>query len=199
MFRSSAGRAARPGWSLGGILFQAASVLDGVDGEMARATFRTSPPGRDAGQRGRHRHQPAVRLGDHRAPRAARRRLDRLDRRLGGRSCRCSAALLIAWRSRARRAARSASTCSRRSGAASAGLADLVYWAVQTLTGRDCFAFLFMVLIIAGLERIALSIFAGRRRDLVPLCAASRLLPRARARFAAQHRFLTSPGIVTSV
>lgn len=29
----------------GGILFQAASVLDGVDGEMARATFRTSARG----------------------------------------------------------------------------------------------------------------------------------------------------------
>ena len=35
-----------PGLILGAILFQAASVLDGVDGEMARATFRaTSPDG----------------------------------------------------------------------------------------------------------------------------------------------------------
>jgi len=33
------------GLILGGILFQTASVLDGVDGEMARATFRTSKSG----------------------------------------------------------------------------------------------------------------------------------------------------------
>ena len=37
--------AARRGSMLGGILFQAASILDGVDGEMARATFRTSTAG----------------------------------------------------------------------------------------------------------------------------------------------------------
>jgi phosphatidylglycerophosphate synthase len=35
------------GWGLiaGGLLFQAASIFDGVDGEMARATFRSSPAG----------------------------------------------------------------------------------------------------------------------------------------------------------
>ena len=32
---------------------------------------------------------------------------------------------------------------------------------MQALTGRDCFAFLFMVLTIIGLERVALGIFAG--------------------------------------
>jgi len=41
------------------------------------------------------------------------------------------------------------------------GVVDLIYWAVQTLTGRDCFAFLFMVLIIFGQERTALGIYAG--------------------------------------
>jgi phosphatidylglycerophosphate synthase len=34
-----------PGLILGGILFHAASVLDGVDGEIARATYRSSPAG----------------------------------------------------------------------------------------------------------------------------------------------------------
>ena len=36
---------------------------------------------------------------------------------------------------------------------ASAGTVDLIYWAVQVMTGRDCFAFLFMVLTLVGLER----------------------------------------------
>ncbi|MEA3001068.1 MAG: 1L-myo-inositol 1-phosphate cytidylyltransferase / CDP-L-myo-inositol myo-inositolphosphotransferase [Sphingomonadales bacterium] len=34
-----------PGLIAGGILFHAASVLDGVDGEIARATYRSSPAG----------------------------------------------------------------------------------------------------------------------------------------------------------
>src|SRR3954463_14276987 len=34
-----------PGLIVGGLLFQTASILDGVDGEMARATFRTSAEG----------------------------------------------------------------------------------------------------------------------------------------------------------
>jgi hypothetical protein len=41
------------------------------------------------------------------------------------------------------------------------GPVDLIYWLVQTLSSRDCFAFLFMVLILVGLEWVALSIFAG--------------------------------------
>jgi hypothetical protein len=49
----------------------------------------------------------------------------------------------------------------KRSGTRIRSFVDLVYWAVQTLTGRDCFAFLFMVLILAGLERTAISIYAG--------------------------------------
>ncbi len=34
-----------PGLALGGVLFQAASILDGVDGELARAAYRTSVKG----------------------------------------------------------------------------------------------------------------------------------------------------------
>ena len=36
----------KTGLILGGILFQAASVIDGVDGEMARATFRATDFGK---------------------------------------------------------------------------------------------------------------------------------------------------------
>ena len=71
------------GLVLGGLLFHAASVLDGVDGEMARATLRTSPSGATL--------DSAVDLATnflflagitvHLA--LARRRRDRLDRRLG--------------------------------------------------------------------------------------------------------------------
>ena len=35
----------QPGLLAGGLLFQAASIFDGVDGEVARATFRSSPAG----------------------------------------------------------------------------------------------------------------------------------------------------------
>jgi hypothetical protein len=41
------------------------------------------------------------------------------------------------------------------------GVIDLVYWVVQLLTGRDCFALLFMLLTLFGFEREALCIFAG--------------------------------------
>ena len=52
---------------------------------------------------------------------------------------------------------RSASTCSSARGRSHRRSVDLIYWVVQMLTGRDFFAFLFMVLILVGLERVALS------------------------------------------
>jgi phosphatidylglycerophosphate synthase len=146
------------GLLLGGILFHASSVLDGVDGEMARATFRTSPSGatldsvvdiatnlifvsalsvnlalRDGGAIGW--------IGG----------LAVLQAVLGG--------SLIAWRVRAGGAPLGFDLFKR--SVRIRGAFDLIFWTVQTLTGRDCFAFLFMVLIIAGLERVALGIFAG--------------------------------------
>ena len=53
---------------------------------------------------------------------------------------------------------------------------------MQTLTGRDCFAFLFMVLILAGLERIALSHLSRASATLwflYVLIDAASALPRA--------------------
>ena len=183
-WRSSSSRCSllggEAGLIAGAILFQAASILDGVDGEMARATWRSSPAGatldsvvdiatnllfvsaltvnlalRDGGAIGWIGGLGADRLG-------ARRPADR--------ACGCA---------RRRRAARLRSA--QAAGGADGGLVDLVYWVVQVLTGRDCFAFLFMVLILAGLERTALIIYRGGRHDLVSLCAAARCssVPRA--------------------
>ena len=68
-------------------------------------------------------------------------------------------AMLIAWRVRADGAPLGFDLLKRRGRIRN--VADLVFWVVQTLSSRDCFAFLFMVLILAGAERIALFIFAG--------------------------------------
>jgi len=147
------------GLILGGILFHVASVLDGVDGEMARATWRTSASGatldsivdiatnllfvsgltinlalRDGGLIG-WIGAWAVILSI-----------------VGG--------ALIASRSRAGDRAIGFDLLKRREHRVT-GPFDLIYWAVQTLTGRDCFAFLYMTLILVGLERVALYIYAG--------------------------------------
>lgn len=147
------------GLLLGGILFQTASVLDGVDGEMARATFRTSPAGAtldsivDIGTNlifvASLTVNLALRDGDEIGWIGA---LAVTQAILGG--------ALIAWRGRTAGASLGFDLFKKRSLRIRSAF-DLVYWIVQTLTGRDCFAFLFMVLIIAGLERTALSIFAG--------------------------------------
>ena len=63
---------------------------------------------------------------------------------------------------------------------------------MQTLSSRDCFAFLFMVLILAGLERTALSIFAGVT-TLWFLYVLASLIPHPARLSAAQHRRLTFP------
>lgn len=147
------------GLVIGGILFQSASILDGVDGEMARATWRSTPAGasldstvdiatnllfvsaltanlawRDGGAIGW----------------------------IGGWAVLLSivGGALIARRVRAGGAPLGFDHFKRRSHHIRSPI-DLIYLAVQTLTGRDCFAFLFMILIFAGLERIALQIYAS--------------------------------------
>jgi hypothetical protein len=60
---------------------------------------------------------------------------------------------------------------------------DLIYWAVQTLTGRDVFAFLFMVLIIVGLAHVALMIFAFVGTVWILYVFLTLFLPRASAGF----------------
>lgn len=147
-----------PGLVLGGILFQSASVLDGVDGEMARATFRTSPAGAALDSAvdiatnlifvSAFTVNLALRDGDEIGWIGAWAVTLSI---LGG--------LLIARRVRAGGAPLGFDLFKR--SARVRGVVDLIYWAVQTLTGRDCFAFLYMVLIIVGLERTALMIYAG--------------------------------------
>jgi 1L-myo-inositol 1-phosphate cytidylyltransferase / CDP-L-myo-inositol myo-inositolphosphotransferase len=146
------------GLLLGGILFHSASVLDGVDGEMARATFRTTPSGAAL--------DSAIDMATNLLFIGA------VSAHLGWRDgdaigwiggwallVGILGSLLIARRVRAEGATLSFDMF-KRSGPVR-GLADGIYWIVQTLSSRDCFAFLFMVLIILGLERVALSILSG--------------------------------------
>jgi phosphatidylglycerophosphate synthase len=147
-----------PGLIVGGMLFQAASILDGVDGEMARATFRASSQGAtlDSIVDIATNLLFVAALTAHLALR------DGPDIGwIGGWAVLISilGGLLIARRVRIGGGPIGFDLL-KRSGRIG-GPVDLVYWAVQTLTGRDCFAFLFMVLIIAGLERTALMIYAG--------------------------------------
>jgi CDP-L-myo-inositol myo-inositolphosphotransferase len=147
------------GLVLGGILFQSASILDGVDGEMARATWRTSAAGATM--------DSAVDIATNLlfvtalTVNLALRDHDAIGW-IGGWAVTLSVigGMLIAWRVRAGGGPLGFDLLKRRSHRIR-GAVDLIYWAVQTLTGRDCFAFLFMTLIIAGLERVALYIYAG--------------------------------------
>jgi phosphatidylglycerophosphate synthase len=147
-----------PGLILGGILFQAASVLDGVDGEMARATLRASPAGAtldsvvDIATNLLFVAALTIHLALRDGPDIG---------WIGGWAVLISilGGLLIGRRVRSGGGPIGFDLL-KRSGRI-AGPVDLIYWAVQTLTGRDCFAFLFMVLILTGLERTALSIYAG--------------------------------------
>lgn len=162
----------------GGILFQAASIIDGVDGEMARATFRSSASGAtmdsviDIATNLLFVFALTVNLAlrDH----------DMIGW-IGGWAVTLSilGGMLIAWRTRAGGGPLGFDLL-KRSGTRIRGPVDLIYWAVQTLTGRDCFAFLFMVLILTGLERTALSIYAGVG-TLWFLYVLTTLLPRSRA------------------
>lgn len=143
----------------GGFLFQAASVLDGVDGEMARATWRSTPTGATmdsmvdiatnllfvAGLTANLAWRDGGAIGW-----------------IGGWALLLSTlgGALIARRARAGGAPLGFDHFKRRSHRIR-GVVDLVYLVVQTLTGRDCFAFLFMALILVGQERTALSIYAG--------------------------------------
>lgn len=147
------------GLILGAILFQTASMLDGVDGEMARATFRTSRHGAtlDSAVDMATNFLFVLGLTIHLALR---------DRDaigwIGALAIVLMIAgnLMIARRVRAQGAPLGFDLYKRRGGRIG-GLVDAIYWVVQVLTGRDCFAFLFMVLTVVGLERVALSIFAG--------------------------------------
>ena len=121
------------GLILGAILFQAASVLDGVDGEMARATFRTSAEGASLDSLIDMSINFLFVLGltIHLAVRDQRR--DRLDRRLGDRRDDRRQRPDRPPRARAR-GRRSASTCSSAATRGSAASSTWSTGSVQVLT-----------------------------------------------------------------
>lgn len=165
------------GLILGGILFQSASILDGVDGEMARASYRTSPKGATL--------DSAVDIATNLlfvsaiTVNLAQRDGDWIGW-VGAWAVFVSlfGGLVIAWRSRAQGGPLGFDMLKKSAPVRTPG--DLLYWAVQTLTGRDVFAFLYMVLILTGLERTALSIYAAVGAIWFPYVLVT-LLPRRRA------------------
>jgi CDP-L-myo-inositol myo-inositolphosphotransferase len=170
----------KAGLILGGILFQAASVNDGVDGEMARATYRATDFGKTLDSAidmatnvlfvlaltlhlGRHGPAYIHWLG------------------FWSLGLMVTGAVLIGWRTRAGGAPLSFDML-KRSGPVH-NLVDLIYWMVQALTGRDVFAFLFMVLIILGLAHVGLMIFAGVGTIWIFYVFVTLVLPRSGAGF----------------
>lgn len=164
----------------GGILFQTASLLDGVDGEMARATFRTSAAGAtldsvvDIATNLLFVSALSVHLAMRDGPEIG---------WIGAWAVFVSILGGVILGLRARNGGQPIGfDLLKRSDRRIAGPIDLIYWVVQVLTGRDVFAFLFMVLIVADLERVALCIYAGVGGVWIVYVLAS-LLPRPKERF----------------
>lgn len=158
----------------GGIMFHLASVLDGVDGEMARATFRTTRRGATLDSAVDMATNFAFLLG------LTVNLWLRGDTLFGAMGVWSITAMLIGNYLIARRTRAGGAPLGydllKRSGRI-AGPVDLIYWLVQTLSSRDCFAFLFMGLILVGLEKVALSIFAGIAVIWFPYVLITLLLP----------------------
>ena len=161
------------GLILGAILFHAASVLDGVDGEMARATFRTSPEGATLDSLVDMTTNFLFILGltIHLAMR------EPVYGWIGGWAIVAMIVgnVVIARRVRAQGAPLGFDLFKRR-GTRIGGVVDLVYWVVQVISSRDFFAFMYMVLTLLGLERVALCIFAGVAAIWFPYVLLSSLL-----------------------
>jgi len=145
------------GLLLGAILFHSASVLDGVDGEMARAAFRSSPSGAALDSAVDMATNLLFLVGI--TTNLALRDGDEIGW-IGG----WAIVLVIVGASLIARRTRAGGQplnfdLLKRSGRIR-NPADLVFWIIQTLSSRDCFAFLFMALTVVGQERTALWIFA---------------------------------------
>ena len=151
-------RRGEAGLIAGAILFQAASVLDGVDGEMARATFRTSSAGAslDTAVDAATNLLFIVGLTVHLALRDG-----GAIGWIGGWSL---VVAVVGWSLIARRVRAAGAPLGldlfKRSGGVGSPF-DLIYRIVQVLSGRDCYAFLYMLLIVAGFERTALIIYTS--------------------------------------
>lgn len=170
----------KTGLILGALLFQAASVIDGVDGEMARATFRASDLGRtldsavDMATNFLFLLGLTIHLGRHGPP---------IILWAGGwsMSIMIVGGIMVGMRGSAGGAPLSFDLLKR--SVRVRGPVDLVFWLMQTLTSRDCYAFLFMILIIAGLAQQALLVGALIGTVWMLYVFASLVLPRASAAF----------------
>lgn len=170
----------KAGLILGALLFQAASIIDGVDGEMARATFRATDLGKtldsvvDMSTNFLFLLGLTIHLARHGPPIVLWAGLWSLSIMLVG-------GILVGMRSRAGGAPLSFDVLKR--SVRIRGPLDLGFWVMQTLTSRDCYAFLFMVLIIAGLAQEALLVGALIGTLWMLYVFASLILPRASAAF----------------
>jgi 1L-myo-inositol 1-phosphate cytidylyltransferase / CDP-L-myo-inositol myo-inositolphosphotransferase len=148
----------KTGLILGGILFQAASVIDGVDGEMARATWRATDFGKTLDSvidmatnlafvlaltlhLGRHGHPMVFWTG------------------MWAVTLVTLGAGLIAWRVKSGGGPLSFDLLKPKPKPGPPGPVDALLKVGTFITSRDFFAFAFMVLIIAGLAWPALIVF----------------------------------------
>ena len=147
------------GLILGAMLFQAASIIDGVDGEMARATFRATDFGKtldsaiDMATNLLFLLGLTLHLGRHGGAFI-------LWTGLWAVGVVTLGASLIAWRVRSGGGPLSFDLLKPRR-SRPAGLVRAVVCFFTFITSRDFFAFAFMILIIAGLAWTALCIFAA--------------------------------------
>jgi CDP-L-myo-inositol myo-inositolphosphotransferase len=170
----------KTGLILGGILFQTASVIDGVDGEMARATFRTSDFGKtldsavDMATNFLFLLGLTIHLGRHGSHIVLWSGIWTLSIMVVG-------GILVGARSRIGGAPLSFDVL-KRSGPVR-GLVDVIFWVMQSLTSRDCFAFLFMILIILGVAGEALVFSAFVATVWMLYVFVTLVLPRSNAGF----------------
>jgi 1L-myo-inositol 1-phosphate cytidylyltransferase / CDP-L-myo-inositol myo-inositolphosphotransferase len=148
------------GLILGAILFHVASVIDGVDGELARATWRTSASGAALDSAVDLCTNVLFILG---LTIALALRDGPLFAWAGGWSLGLAAVgmVLIGWNVRRDGAPLGFDLVKHRYAGRFAWPAVTAFVRAATIvSSRDCFAFLFMLLILAGLEREALVVFA---------------------------------------
>ena len=172
-----------PGLIAGGLLFHFASIFDGVDGEVARATFRTSSAGAvldsaiDAATNGLFILGVTLNLAARGNPNAA---------ALGvwGLALLATGLLAIGWRTAHSDTPFGFDLLKQHFGGRSRGrFAPFIVGFVTTVTSRDFFAFLFALLIVAGRPMAVLYIFAAAATVWIMIVAAA-FVPAGRQRSA---------------
>ena len=168
----------------GGLLFHAASIFDGVDGEMARATWRSSPAGAaldsaiDMATNFLFILGVTINL-------AASGRPEALAWGGWGLGLLAVGLLAIHWMGRAERSASFDLLKTRHRRPGSGRLLAFATGFLITVSSRDFFAFLFAILIVAGKPMAVLHIFGGATTVWILVIAAT--LPWRRPRPAPQR------------